>query len=59
MTEVYRDVTITRDTRDCLESLAEWMDEKGLLTNGRILRSVVAKWDANEATEFEAEADAA
>lgn len=48
---VHRDVTISRDTRDALEDVADFVEERFPIKAG-IVRDVIARWDANGATEI-------
>jgi hypothetical protein len=49
--ELYRDATFTRETRDKLADLREWLAEAQLREWHDAVDDVVCRWDANEATE--------
>jgi hypothetical protein len=52
--QVYRDVTITRETRDALEDLLSHLEDEYRLGSWQVaVREVVQKWDANDATEVD------
>lgn len=50
---VYRDATFSRETRDVLAELLADPDLNGLIYDEEMaaLRDVIARWDANDATE--------
>lgn len=49
----YRDATFSKETRDELEGLLRWLEVEYPPSPRHVaLRDVIARWDANEATEI-------